>query len=510
MARYAAVDIGSNSVRMLAAEVMPGSGARQLDSDREVTRLGTSVFSTGRISADSMDLVCSVLGRFAAKYRELEVIGVRAVATSAVRDASNQHEFITRASEALGTPVEIVSGPEEARLIYLGVQSRWPLPEERILIMDVGGGSAEFIVGQNGEMKEGISRPLGAVRLTEVFLRNDPPTPLELHRLEQFIDEKFQPAHNRIQGGRFDRMIATSATAAALVSAVNRVPREQREAADRLKAKAGHIRKLYRELASRDLANRRRIPGIGPRRAEIIIAGAAVFLRVMETLKIESLYYSTAGVRDGIIADLAARGVGRELSRLSRPQIRVAETMCRKYNVEVRYARQVSRFCAELFDALQGLHRLTPDMGKLLQAAAYLHNIGHFISDTGHHKHSAYIVSNSDMPGFTDEERSLISLLCRFHRKSLPAMRHDVYRALHEQHRQAVLLLTPLLRLGVGLDTSGEQKVAEIQCTPGPAAVTLTICAAGECDLEVWAAERAADIFRQTYNVPMNIERAAA
>jgi exopolyphosphatase/guanosine-5'-triphosphate,3'-diphosphate pyrophosphatase len=509
MARYAAVDIGSNSIRMLAAEITPGSPARPLASDREVTRLGTSVFSTGRISADSMDLVCSVLARFAAKYRELEVIGVRAVATSAVRDASNQHEFVARASEALGAGVEIISGPEEARLIYLGVQSRWPMADERILIMDVGGGSAEFIVGQNGEMKEGISRPLGAVRLTEVFLRNDPPTALELHRLEQFIDEKLQPAYSRIQGGRFDRMIATSATAAALVSAVNRVPREQREAADRLKAKASHVRRLYRELAERNLADRRRIAGIGPRRAEIIIAGAAVFHRVMETLKIESLYYSTAGVRDGIIADLAARGVGRELSRLSKPQIRVAEAMCRKYNVEVKYARQVARFSADLFDALHGLHRLTPDTGKLLQAAAYLHNIGHFISDTGHHKHSAYIVSNSDMPGFTDEERLLISLLCRFHRKSIPAPRHDVYRGLNDAQRQAILMLTPLLRLAVGLDTSGEQKVREIQCMPINGSVLLTVSAGGECDLELWAAERAADVFRQIYNVPMNVERAA-
>ena len=509
MARYAAVDIGSNSVRLLAAEVSPGNPPKPLVADREVTRLGTSVFSGGRISDDSMDLVCSVLSRFAGKYRELDVAGVRAVATSAVRDASNQAEFIERASHSLGSPVEIISGAEEARLIFLGVQSRWPLPTERILIMDVGGGSAEFIVGQNGGMKEGISRPLGAVRLTEVFLRNDPPTALELHRLEQFIDEKFQLAHSRIGGSRFDRMIATSATAAALVSAVNRVPREEREAADRLRAKTGNIRKLYRELASRDLANRRRMPGIGPRRAEIIVAGTAVFLRVMETLKLDSLFYSVAGVRDGIIADLAARGVGRELSRLSRPQIRVAETMCRKYNVEIPYARQVARFSAVLFETLDSLHRLPAEAGRLLQAAAYLHNIGHFISDTGHHKHSAYIVSNSDMPGFTDEERRLISMLCRFHRKSMPAARHDPYRSLSDTQRQTILSLIPLLRLAVALDTSGEQKVDEIVCIPGKDEVSLSIRSRGECDLELWAAERASDLFRQVYNVPMSVERAA-
>src|SRR5919112_826117 len=152
MARYAAIDIGSNSVRLLAAEVLPGSPARVLATDREVTRLGASVFTTGRVSLEAMDLVCSVLRRFAETYSKLEVIGVRAVATSAIRDASNQADFIARASEALGAPVEIISGQEEARLIYLGVQSRWPQGDDRDLIMDVGGGSAEFILGQNGEM----------------------------------------------------------------------------------------------------------------------------------------------------------------------------------------------------------------------------------------------------------------------------------------------------------------------------------------------------------------------
>src|SRR5688572_2932590 len=164
MPRYAAVDIGSNSVRMQAAEVIAGAPLNILASDREVTRLGASVFREGRISEDAMTFVCQVLKRMAAAYTALDVMGVRAVATSAVRDASNQAEFIERASAALGTPVEIISGPEEARLIHLGVQSRWPHPRQRVLVIDVGGGSAEFIVSDQGEMKEGISRPLGAVR----------------------------------------------------------------------------------------------------------------------------------------------------------------------------------------------------------------------------------------------------------------------------------------------------------------------------------------------------------
>lgn len=507
MARYAAVDIGSNSVRLLAAEVLPGSPARVLATDREVTRLGASVFTTGRVSLEAIDNVCSVLRRFAEIYGKLEVIGVRAVATSAIRDASNQADFIARASEALGAPVEIISGQEEARLIYLGVQSRWPQGDDRVLIMDVGGGSAEFIVGQNGEMKEGISRPLGAVRLTEVFLRTDPPTDTELHRLGKFIDEKFDPVLSRIQPVKFDRMIATSATAAAIVSAINRVPREERETADRLRAKIGQVKKLYTALSSTNLSGRKRLHGIGPRRAEIIVAGTAVFLRVMQTLKQEVLYYCGAGVRDGIIADLAARGVGRELSRLSKPQMRVMETMCRKYNVEIRNSRHVAQFSSELFDALEPLHRLNPEAGRLLQTAAWLHNVGHFVSGTGHHKHSAYIVANSDMPGYTDAERRLVALLCRYHRKSMPAARHDPYQKLSPEEQRLVLMMTPVLRLAIALDTSREQKVRKVRAQVANGGVTLAVEGESDFDLELWATERAADSFRQVYDVSVIVER---
>jgi exopolyphosphatase/guanosine-5'-triphosphate,3'-diphosphate pyrophosphatase len=435
------------------------------------------------------------------------VLSVRAVATSAVRDASNQAEFVDRASEAVGVPVEIISGQEEARLIHLGVQMRWPHPHERILVIDVGGGSAEFIVSDRGELQEGISRPLGAVRLTEVFLKSDPPSETERLRMERFIDEKFEPAVRKIGSRQFRRVIATSATAAAIVAAIHRVPRSEREAADRLRARLVQVRRLYRELSSRDVAARRRVPGIGPKRAEIVVAGTAVFVRVLEALHCDSLYYSVAGVRDGIIADLDARGIGRELSRIPQQQVRGIEAMCRKYCIDVKYARQVSTFASGLFDALEPLHRLAPVCGRLLQTAAYLHDTGHFISDTGHHKHSAYVVSNSDLPGYTDEERQLISLLCRYHRKSLPNTRHDAYRALNSEGRRIVQLLTPLLRIAIALDTSKEQRIRTIECQVVSGSATLGLLGDRDYDLELWAVERAADIFRQVYGVPMIVSQ---
>ncbi|MEO7651622.1 MAG: Ppx/GppA family phosphatase, partial [Bryobacteraceae bacterium] len=236
MPRYAAVDIGSNSIRMLAAEVMPGASSRTLASSRQVTRLGESVFRSGRISQAAMDLSCNVLASMAQEFRRAEVIGIRAVGTSALRDASNRDEFIRRASAALETHVEVISGQEEARLIHLGVQTRWPHPKQRILIADVGGGSAELILSEKGRLVEAFSKQLGAVRLNELFVKEDPPGARALRRLEEYIQERIVVAVRHFGTAPYNRVIATSATAAAIVCAVNRVPRAKRDTADRLQA----------------------------------------------------------------------------------------------------------------------------------------------------------------------------------------------------------------------------------------------------------------------------------
>lgn len=507
MPRYAAIDIGSNSVRMLAAETNPGRTTKILAAERQVTRLGAGVFLNGRIPPEAINLVCEHLSRMAQVYRNLGVVGVRAVATSAVRDASNQQEFLERASEVLGAPVETISGQEEARLIHMGVQARWPQADKRVLIIDVGGGSVETILADHGALSEAFSKPLGAVRLTEVFLKSDPPTALELHRLNEYIEEKLATPLRRIGAGPFDRVIATSATAAAIVCAVNRVRRSRRDEADRLKAGVVQIRKFYREIHEKDLAGRRKIVGIGPKRAELIVAGTAVFLRALEMFHQAALHYSAAGVRDGIIADLAGRLVGRELSMLNRDQRRVVEQLARRYGVQIPHARKVAELAHRLFESLQALHRLPPTLGKLLEAAAYLHDIGHYVSDTAHHKHSYYLVVHSDLPGFTDAERQVIALLCRYHRRSMPVSRHSPFQTLDGESRRAILLLTPLLRIADSLDRSHEQRISNLQVHLRNASVAIALESGQDTDLEMWAAERVADSFRETYQLPLTLTK---
>jgi exopolyphosphatase / guanosine-5'-triphosphate,3'-diphosphate pyrophosphatase len=506
MPRYAAIDIGSNSVRMLVADVSHGE-THILAQDRQVTRIGESVFRSGLISKDALDFLCATLARMSAAYTRLDIVGIRAVATSAVRDAGNQEEFLQRTSSALGTKVEIISGPEEARLVHLGVEARWPRPKERTLIIDVGGGSAEVIISQGGQLIDAASKSIGAVRLTEVFIEHDPPSADELGRLVAYVEQKLAAFHRLHGSEKFDRAIATSATAAALVCAMNQIPRTKRENADRAKGSITQLQEFYNTLIRSDLNGRRKITGIGPRRAEIIVAGAAVFLTILKIFNHRSLYYSAAGVRDGIIADLAARGVGREFSQLSKEQRALVETMAKRYGVSLRHTRHVACLAQQLFEITQPLHELPSAAGKLLEAAALLHDIGHFVSATAHHKHSAYLVANSDLPGFTDKERLTVAALCRFHRKSMPQPRHSHFQALESDSRRVVMCLAPLLRIADALDRGHEQKVQKVTSLLRNGALVLRLEAEADPDLEVWAANEAAEVFRSVYAEELEIQR---
>lgn len=505
MPRYAAIDIGSNSIRMLAAEAGPGGEFRELISSRQVVRLGENVFREGRLSQPAMDLACQTLTVMAEEYRRLDVLAVRAVGTSALRDATNRAEFLARASQILGTPVEVVSGLEEARLIHLGVQARWPQPRRRILITDIGGGSAELILSEGGRMIDAFSRPLGAVRLTEMFLKSDPPDPRELARLEKYIQERIAGAVERIGTASIERMVATSATAAAAVCAANKVRRAKRAMADRFLASAAQIRRLYLEVSRLDLESRRHVVGIGPKRAEIVVAGVAVLNEVMSNLAIPRLYYSTAGVRDGIIADLLHRRVGREPDHLDSDERRVVRALGRRYGTSANHARKVAQLAAMLFEGLHPLHRLTPSYGRILEAAAYLFNIGHYVNERNHHKHSLYLILNADMAGFTDHERLGIANLSRYHRKSMPQPSHAEFQIMDPEMRNAIVLLAPLLRIAVALDQSQEQKVERVEVSIQDRTVELRLISDRDTDIEQWHASRTATVFHEVYGRQLTI-----
>jgi len=506
MSRYAAIDIGSNSIRMLAADVHSSQPMQVLAADRQVVRLGKTVFLEGKLGAAEIESACQVLARMTDQYRKLDVMGVRAVGTAALRDASNRDEFLARAAAIIGRPVEVISGLEEARLIHLGVQSVWPHPKQRVLMMDVGGGSAELILSEGGRLVEAFSKPLGALRLTEVFLKSDPPNPRELARMQKYIQERIAGPVARLGTAKLDRMIATSATAAATVCAVNHVRRSRRDRADRLQATGPQLRQLFRDVSSRDSGERAKITGIGPKRAEIIVAGVAVLNEVVLGLKLNRLYYSVGGVREGIIADLSHRQVGMEQARLNADERRAVRALGSHYGVSALHVRKVADLAGMLFQGLRPLHRLPLAKGRLLEAAAYLYNIGHFVNESRHHRHSQYLVQNSDLPGFEDRERTVIATLCRYHRKSMPQLAHETFQVLDAEDRNSVVLLTPLLRLAVALDQSQEQRVERVEAAVLENGVELRLFSERDVDIEQWQADQVAPVFREAYGLPLAVK----
>ena len=317
MPRYAAIDVGSNSIRLLVAAVDSKGRFETLASDRQVVRLGTGVFRDGRMSDSSMDLACRVLERMTSEYRDFKVEAVRAVGTSALRDASNQVEFVARASAIMRTPLYVISGVEEARLVQRGVQARWPQLRKPVLIVDIGGGSAQLILSENGRLVDAFSKQLGAVRLTEVYLKSDPADPREIARLQKHIRERLAGPLERFGHGNVHRMIATSSTAAAVVCAVNEIKRSKRDEADTLAASSKQVTDLFQRVSSLDLEGRAAVTGVGPRRAEIIVAGVAVLSEIMDAIGLSRLHYSIAGVRDGVVADLAAEAMAGDAALVS-------------------------------------------------------------------------------------------------------------------------------------------------------------------------------------------------
>jgi exopolyphosphatase / guanosine-5'-triphosphate,3'-diphosphate pyrophosphatase len=311
MSRHAAIDVGSNSIRLLIADVDACGRISPVHTDREVVRLGSGVFRDGRLTATSTGLACCVLERMAAACGQHDVSSLRAVGTAALRDAVDRSEFVLNASSILGSPLEVIGGLEEARLVQRGVAAQWPHEHERVLIVDVGGGSVQMILSDRERFAAGTSLPLGAVRLTERFLPDDPPSPSDVARLRLHVRERIASLAEPLARAAVHRVIATSATAGAIVCAVNGIRRSRRQYADRLPATARQVAELFGTLVDRDVSGRAGVVGVGRRRAEIIVAGVAVLDGLLSGLRLEKLHYSTAGVRDGIVADLHARAMGQ-------------------------------------------------------------------------------------------------------------------------------------------------------------------------------------------------------
>ena len=509
---FGAIDAGSNSVRLQIAAFVSGFQHHVVREERAVTRLGESVFRTGRLSDRAFRDTLDVLKSFRKKAEEAGVVAMRAVGTSALREADNARKFVKAASHDSGVEVDVISAREEARLIHLGVISRLAKPEDPLLLIDIGGGSAEFTVSRGARITATCSAPLGVVRLSELFLDSDPPAPAELERLEGQVRKKLERIHQilatpRGLGGEGPiRAIGTSGTMAALAGAVSRVE-ASRNFLEGQRFTRTDADALYRRLRVLDRDARAKIPGINAKRAELIVAGLAVVCQTMREFDLTEISYADAGLRDGVLVDLAARRAGDPagVAYLKDERLLAIRHLGERYDYGPESSSHVARLARQLFQSLQPLHELDESYGELLEAAALLHDIGHYVNSAKHHKHTYYLIANSELPGWSDKERLLIANIARYHRGSWPDIAHDGFGELSSKERRAVEHLAALLRLADACDQGRRRSVQSVLAVAKSDRLEVALLASGEAELEGWAAAKTADLFRKVFGRKLEV-----
>src|SRR5579871_1222910 len=500
MPTFAAVDIGSNSVRLKVARLQAGR-LRAIHEDREVTRLGEGVFRSGFLTPESMAETVKVLRRFHRATQQIVTDHVRVVATSALRDARNSQAFLEWVRSATGWRVEIVSGVEEARLIHLGLVSGPRVDRSPTLMIDLGGGSCELTISQHGHIRDAVSLPLGAVRLTDEFLRHDPSRKGELKRLRGFVAREVNRIARRIGAARIRNVIATSGTAAALAAVaahLRRGGRRQRQIVSRTE-----MTRIAKRLARLPVAERRKIEGIGPRRAEIIVAGATVYHELLDRLHLSGFRYSALGLRDGVLSQIAAdydRST-RSGKQIESERLESILKALDHYHVERKHVLDVRESAMLLFAGLRSLHRLPPEYREWLSAAAMLYEVGDYVNRNGHHRHTHYIISNSEILGYTPQQRRIIAAIACYLGKSRPTVEDGPMKMVDAGDRPHVQKAILLLRLARALNLGRSRAVGRVRIGLRSAEVKLTLISRRNLgvDLELWAIEKERDYFREVF-----------
>ena len=493
----AAVDIGSNSVRLKIAR-LSGRRLRPVHEDREVTRLGEAVFQTGFLSPDAMANTIKVLRRFHRACQRFATDSVRVVATSALRDARNSRAFLEWVRSATGWRVNIISGLEEARLIHLGLVSSMKIGDAPALMIDLGGGSCELTISIGGHIRETVSLPLGAVRLTNEFLHHDPPRKSELESLRGFITRELRRVATRIIKLRIAAVIATSGTAASLAAVCQALSKNEASSVTR-----AQMKRIAKRIAKSNVDQRRRLNGIGPRRAEIIVAGAIVYSELLQQCHLRGFRYSPLGLRDGLLAQMAAehdRGAlsSKQIASERSDSLQAALT---HYRVDAHHAYQVRESAMALFDALKSVHALPPDYREWLSAAAMLYEVGDYVNRTGRHRHTYYIISHSEILGYTPEQRRIIAAIARYLGKSRPGPGDGPMKVLPLQDRQYVVKASQLLRLARALNLGRTRAVADVRIRLCDAEVQMRLrpSRGSGVELELWALDREKTYFREVF-----------
>jgi exopolyphosphatase/guanosine-5'-triphosphate,3'-diphosphate pyrophosphatase len=479
----AAIDVGTNAVRLELARPDPDGALETLHQERDPIRPGEGVFATGSMPKETADRLLSTLRRYAALCRRHKA-RVRAVATSALREARNRNEIVRRVREEAGLDLEVVSGKEEARLICLGVLHR-KQPDARSLLVDIGGGSTE-VATATGEKPDNLwSLALGSVRLTEVFNASKTVTPKQLRLMRSFVAEIVRKTLPTKISKLPKVALGSSGTINAVVSFAS--------SDNASHASARQLSQAVDTLA--EMPPDRRRKRFDPRRADIIVAGAVILEGVTKHLGIDAVTAVNRGLRDGLLVDLLYRQDASRDHSLADAALEIG----RRFFFDEKHSRHVAKLALTLFDDLAALHHLPLSTRPYLEVAALLHDIGHAVSYERHHKHTYYLIHNADIPGLAERERELVARVARYHRRSAPNMAHSAMEGLAPSEARTVRKLATLLRVADSLDRSHQQPIKSLKASKSKDGVALHLQAHKPVDLELWNADREVANFRSVY-----------
>lgn len=499
--RVGCVDTGSNAIRFLAAEFTSPREFETLAYERVPVRLGHQVFLTGRLAPRAMDGAVEAFASFRDQMKELKLEAFRAVATSAVREAKNGMDLVERLKEDVGVELEMISGSEEARLVHLAVGSRVDLTRGQWILADLGGGSVEVSLVDDMGMLWSESHTMGSVRLLEELseAQDDPKGFRAL--LADYVSALRIPAPAQYWSP--SGFVATGGNIEALAG-LSAAPRNSRGVAELPVSDLGAAIDLLSRLS---FAERISELGLKEDRADVILPAAMVYFHLARLAKADRILVPGVGVKEGILLDLVDEGLfhsGHEL-RQEQQLTKATISLGRRFMFDEAHALQVARLALSLFDQVQSLHGLGTHDRRLLLAAAILHDIGGFVSHKKHHKHSLYLISNSELPGLSPVEMLIVGNIARYHRKNIPRDTHPDFMRLSERDRVRTTRLSAVLRVADALDRAHLQHVENIQASVAEGMVALAIQGSGDLLLERWALAGKKNLFEKVFRRAISI-----
>lgn len=497
-----AIDIGTNSFHQIIAKVNKEKFS-VIDRTKEVVRLGTGSSDMKYISEEAMDRGIITLKRFK-KLSDLHNAVIRAVATSAVREALNKAEFLRRVKSETDIDIEIISGYEEARLIYLGVLQSLPVYNDKVFVIDIGGGSTEFLLGRKGNVLFAESLKVGAVRFTQKFFTSEKLNMSSVYECRESVRGSIIPVIRNIDRKNIDHFIGTSGTISNIVSIIKGIDRID---SMQILNNFSFTRKELTEVIELILSHktnfeRSKIQGLDPARADIIVAGAIILEQIFSEMKIKEMTYSDYALREGVVLDTIQKANGeKKLLGLTDIRYKSVLYLMEICKVNEKHAKQVNRLALQLFDYLKSIHKLEYSDREYLEAACLLHDIGYHISHTQHHRHSYYIIRNAELLGFSDREIEIIANIARYHRKSHPKLKHEGFSKLNIDDQERVKRLASLIRIADGLDRSHLALVTKIepQIVGNTIQFKLILADHKDISLDIWGAERKKELFEEVF-----------